>query len=318
MTKQKQTWKQRATFLGKVAISCGLVAWILTKVPATEILAQMRTASPLWIGFALLSNYASIALFSWRWKLLLGQPNVRVRELMGWSLVSVGAGMFLPSSVAADGVKAVLYGQSSKNLGRSLLSTVFGKIFGIIAIVVHVLVGIALWPEARSLVSTSKLTWLLTAMAVVLIGSALLLPALLRQLRGSRFRHSAWGSRAERAFHYANETRKDIPRLAMSLLLSIGGQTFGFLSVWLLFIAIHSPVAFGPLFALLPVVALGSLAPISIGGIGVREGVMISLFLHFHIATAQQCLATSLIGYMIVGILGLTGAVWWLLRKQAS
>jgi len=314
----RSIWKRRGLNLAKVAISVGLLVWILSRFPLRDIVAGLREARLAWIVLGFGFSLGSVGLLAWRWKLLLGDPTVKVRELFGWSLVGIGAGLFLPSSAAADGVKAVLYGRSARNLGRSLLSTAVGRMLGIVAILVHMVAGITLWPAARVLVSGDR--------AVVVGGIALVCglvalfayPVVARRLLVESPDESSLRGRVRRGVGYLEEMRGDLPRLFLALGASIGAQSLSFLGAWSLFQAIGAPIAVGPLFALLPVVMLGSLAPISLGGIGVREGVMIGLFTSFHLATAAVCLATSVLGYLNLGLLGLGGAGWWLLRRRAA
>ena len=302
----------------KAAISIGIVALLLAKVPIASILGQLAHTDLLWVVVAFATNFASVSILAWRWKVLLGDSDVRTSHLLGWSLVGIGAGLFLPSSAASDGIKAVLYGRSAKNLGRSVLSTAIGRIFGAVAVVLHVVAGILLWPAARELFSLQRLLLQIAAGLAFLVLVVAAFPWLRRKVGEPHEGMNPWESRMLRGFQYVDETRTDRSRLAVALACSVAAQSLAFVCVWALFRAVHAPIALGPIFALMPIVILGSLAPVSIGGIGVREGVMIGLFTHFHLASAEICIATSLIGYLFVGMLGAAGAGWWILRKRTS
>lgn len=318
MELDRQRWKRRGFSVLKALVSCGLLYWIATRFDLQEAMALLGSAHLGWILGGVGLNFASVFVLAWRWKLLLGADRAHVLELTGWSLVGIGAGLFLPSSAAADGLKAVLYGRESNHLGRSLLSTVLGRILGMVAIGVHLVVGLLLWPRAWDLLSGDQLK-ILAGVVVVLASLAVFLyPKVSRGLLHKGEVESAFRSRARRGLEYLEEVRRDRVLVTKALLASIASQTLSFVGVWALFVAIDAPVGIGPLFALLPVVLLGALAPVSLGGIGVREGVMIGLFTHFELATAQACLASSILGYGILATLGLTGAAWWLLRRSAS
>lgn len=318
MDLDREKWKRRGISILKASVSCALVYWIATRFAIDDAVGLLRTAHPGWILLAVALNFGSVFVLAWRWKLLLGTASAKVLELTGWSLVGIGAGLFLPSSAAADGLKAVLYGRDANHLGRSLLSTALGRMMGMVAVAVHLAVGVLLWPRSWDLVSTGQL-WIFGGLCGVLVlGAVLLYPQLARRLLERRDGESALRSRARRGLEYFEDVRRDPVRVAQALVASIFSLSLSFLGVWALFVAIGAPVSIGPLFALLPVVLLGALAPVSLGGIGVREGVMIGLFTHFGLATAQECLASSLLGYAILATLGLTGAGWWLLRRPAS
>lgn len=316
MELDRERWKRRGFSVLKALVSCGLLYWIATRFDIGEALALLGSAHVGWILASVGLNFASVLVLSWRWKLLMGSDRANVLELTGWSLVGIGAGLFLPSSAAADGLKAVLYGRDSNHLGRSLLSTALGRILGMVAIAVHLVVGLLLWPKAWDLLSARQLTVLAGILAAASLLLVVLYPSISRWMLHKSEVESPLRSRARRGWEYLEEVRRDRVLVAKALLASIASQTLSFVGVWALFVAIDAPVGIGPLFALLPVVLLGALAPVSLGGIGVREGVMIGLFTHFGLASAQACLASSILGYGILATMGLVGAAWWLLRRS--
>lgn len=305
LVKNLVRWAVTAAFLTAIA-------WF---VPLREVGGHLRRADWLWLAAGTFLTFLSSWLQALRWKWLLGEDAPAVGELFGWTLVGIGAGMFLPSSMAADGARAVLMGRERNMLGRSLISAALARVSGLGAVILVWGAGVLLWPRSRQIIATSP--WLIVATAIVAMVATVLLArwALQRRQALDPGQDKPWRMRLERGIEYLRGILSEPVLLVKVLAVSVALQTLGFLGTWCLFLAVGVSVHVGAILALLPVVVLGSLAPVSLGGVGLREGVLIGLFHHFGLASAEACLASSALGYLILALLGGSGAVWWLRRR---
>jgi len=95
-----------------------------------------------------------------------------------------------------------------------------------------------------------------------------------------------WGGEARRAVRACLRA----PVVRRTLLLGIAFQGLVVLALWLLAHAISLAVPFSVLAVTLPPVLIATMAPISIAGFGVREGMFVLLLRHADVVTTNAAL----------------------------
>ena len=70
--------------------------------------------------------------------------------------------------------------------------------------------------------------------------------------------------------------RRDPPKALLVLLVGFGYQFTVVVAAWLGAEALGLPLGFNALLAFFPVVAIAQVLPVSIGGLGLREGALVS------------------------------------------
>jgi uncharacterized membrane protein YbhN (UPF0104 family) len=68
--------------------------------------------------------------------------------------------------------------------------------------------------------------------------------------------------------------------------------------------------------ALMPTVDIISGLPVSLGGVGVREGMFVFLLGHLADVAGPLAVSISLCGYLMSALWGLPGAFFWLVRRR--
>lgn len=302
--------------LARFSLALLLGAWILHAVPLDEALSKLASASVPLLLLSLLGNLAAMAIQAFRWRILLGsERSPTTSRLFLWNLVGGAASFVLPSSASGDVVKSLLMGKEEGLVGRSLVSTAIGRYLGLMATLILCMVGFFLWPAVREVVSTTRML----LVAAALVGGALVGVAVLRGVHDRR-KDLPEGGKWDRRFRSGLAILVEAlskPRLvAAALGLSLLLQVTNLLAGWCLFLAVGSTVGLGPVFALLPLVQLGTLAPVSLGGVGVREGLTLALFHGLAGIDKQLCLAANLAGYLVTALLALAGLVAWLVLRR--
>lgn len=305
--------------LARFAFALLLGTWILRAVPLDEALSKLANASVPLLVLSLLGNLVAMYIQAYRWRILLGaERSPTTWRLFLWNLVGGAASFVLPSSASGDVVKSLLMGKEEGLVGRSLVSTAIGRYLGLMATLILCVAGFFLWPAVREVVSTTRM---LVAVAG-LVGGAVAGVAILRRIHDRRKdlpEGGKWDRRFRSGLAILVEALSQPRLVAMALALSLVLQVTNLLSGWCLFLAVGSDVGLGPVFALLPLVQLGTLAPISLGGVGVREGLTLALFHGLAGIDNQLCLAANLAGYVVTALLALAGlAAWLALRRRVS
>jgi uncharacterized membrane protein YbhN (UPF0104 family) len=248
------------------------------------------------------------ALSASRWKLLLG-PDPRWLDLFRIYLIGQFAGLFLPTSVGGDVVRIAAVSRV-KPAALTVSSVLLDRALGFVALLVYLLIGVLLIPAHATdwgdrLRFGAPARWLLgvSGAGIVLI----LVVALSRILRRVR----VFARDTLRAM--ASTFRGEPGRFAGALLLSFLVQGL-YMCAWgaaAAGLGLTLPIEF-LLFAV-PFVSLAMMLPVTISGMGVREGVWALLLAPLGIPGASG-VALGLLFFAAFSLVGAAGGVWLAVR----
>jgi uncharacterized membrane protein YbhN (UPF0104 family) len=261
----------------RVLLSVGLLGWVGWRTDWSQVVrtfAQLRLE--LWLA-AIGLYVATQVVSSVRWRLFARPLGVArpVRQLVAFYFIGMYFNLILPTSVGGDVVRAwYLDGQSGRRLA-SFLSVLADRVSGLLVLLGLACVAVAVCPIALP----PWVPWSVWGTAggglLALTGFALFdfrsspaarIPAAARVL-----------GKVERL--KANSTSLFRPALLIqTTALSLVVQAANVLIVYLVGRAIGAPVPAAYYWIVVPMVTLLTLLPISLNGMGVREGGMV-LFL---------------------------------------
>jgi len=280
-----------------------------------EVWQSIATASPWLLVSAFSLHFVGFTISAYRWRLLLRtrDSDATIPFLVRSYLVGVFFNNFLPSTIGGDVYRAY----DSWKLGQSksgAAAIVFvDRFLGLLALVLFALLAL-LSKNALTNKFPGLLVWVsLGAVGMSAVVWAIFMPpAWLIELSGrvkiplgSKVRavlDALWSFRGQRNVL--------LRALALSLLL----QANVVIHYFLIAAALDLPVPLGSMFLIVPVATLVTMVPISVNGIGVREGVFVVLLAPFGISSAAA-LALAWIAYGMVVVLGGLGAVLYATRK---
>ena len=249
-------------------------------------------------------------------------------------LMGMFCNLWLPTSVGGDAVRAALAGKRWGNLPIAVSSILVERITGLLALLVIGASGWLFWwtqtashynaPTNAGNASNSVLYPALGALAATGV-----LGLLLIALRKSAYHLEARSSSSLIGKWAKIHRAMDVftspplrPALAQALVLSLVFQsTQVALNVYLAHsIGLNlSPIIF---IWLVPSLAIASLIPLGIGGLGVREGAAVSLIQSAlpiqHAPEAATILAWSLLWQATLWLSGLPGAIAYLTQKERT
>lgn len=301
---------KRIAYSLRLAVSLGLLTWLATKIELTQSVQVLAGVDPFSIVLALLITQITFAVSAYRWRILLSCNNTEVpfNTLNRIGYVTGFLGMFVPGAISVDAMRVAGLARHTSDLATSLSSVLVDRLFGMIAMALIVLLGLALSP-----LSVDRI---IAVWAGLMAGGGIL--ALLLVLTGSWYRslisklippalHRYVIPRLEKIYVCLDQYRENFGTMVSSFVWS--------LAVNLLRIALVLIVAWGlalkaPLFILLvlvPVVTIVELLPISVGGLGVRETGYI-YFLGLAGVPSEQAFALSILLYGLHLISILPGA----------
>ena len=297
-----------------VVVACFLAA-IPRLASLRDVGEKLRHADLALVLLALCMNYTSLWLQSVRWRVLLVRSEVGVGRLFAVNLVGVASGFLLPAAAAGDLVKSTILART-EGFADSILSTAVGRLVGMVAVGIVCMLGFLLWRTPGNVVETWRLALFLALSAVGIVmlykGGAACRAML------SRFPRLSAKSWIRKPVEYLELLGTDPRRLTKALALSIAQQSVLIVSGWALFHAAGSDIGFAPVLAMMPLIQLGTLIPVSAGGVGMREGFTVGLFCGIARLMARDvCLASIALGYLVLVVQVLSGGAAWLFLFRA-
>ena len=323
-------------WLLRLGLGVVIVAWLVSRPEGAQVGSVLRNASPWLLPVAVSVYWLGQAVSARRWQLLLNAPLSSVSKNAPLSLVECGRiyllGMFgnlwLPTSIGGDAARAWLAGRRIENFGIAATSVLLDRLIGLAGLIFAAACALlwdALAHAARrqstldgAVPMPAMRILLIATLALILVGIASLL--LLRLTRRSRAssnednqQHGRWprligklNALHETLADYAAPQRRKVLWVAFGW--SIAVQVIQIIINIGLARAVGLTLPASTLAWLAPLLALSSVLPLGIGGLGVREAAAVAL-LHNSGAPQSTVLAWSLLWQATVWLSSLPGGL---------
>ena len=288
----------RLTTIIKLFFSFGLIGIVLYFSDLEEFIQAAKNVSFIYLlAFALLI-YLDRALVVYKWNLLLKVRGAHVSFVHLYLLYSTAllAGVVLPSTVGGDMFR--VYDLSKHNVSArvSVASIIVERILGFMCILVIAAIGIGVAiylisdidGQIVSIVWTLAFGILICASFVFVIRNN----AFNIQLEklSQRFRDRKVVVFLYDIYQHCRDYRDHTKVLAKVIAYTLLRQTVPIFMNIILVYAFGLGASFLELFAIIPLIVLGVRLPISIGGIGVQEGLYVVLFGLVGVSVSQALL----------------------------
>lgn len=304
----------------RVAVSVGLIALLLWRITPARLAGLAAGLDPLWIAAGVFVFFASSFLGALQWHILLGAGGAPLP--FGRAFALYFSGLFfnnlLPTSIGGDVYKIYDVSRSGHDPHRVFAVTLLDRVFGV--------TGLCLLALAATLVLLARgVRGGLPIYGVVFIACMAPVVALALSRRiSSRLRRflvriGPWGlgRRIELVLGHLGAIRSLKALLGRIVLLT--------LAVQFLRIATHVVVSRGlgielgadgltHFFVLIPLLGLLMMLPVSLNGLGVREGAGVLLFTRIGMLEAEAFLMTFTT-YVVMVAVSLVGGMIFLRRQ---
>ena len=314
----------------KLALTAGILTYLLLKVDWTQLGQEFAKTNPWWYGLALLTTLAGMCLTAIRWRWLLRVQGISLPHRRAFSLTFIGMffNAFLLGTTGGDLSKLYyITKEAPDQKTKAVLSVVMDRAIGLLALLALGLIVLpfkasVLWQDA----DTRNLALLLLVLFALGIGGLLFLiftpfdrsPDWLRQLWERVPGREIIATLLEGVRQHGRSARLTISAFLLSLVL----QMFLILGGWFLAFALQLEIPLVTIILILAIVQVAISLPISIGGHGVREGVFFILFLAFGYVDTQTgkevAIAYSILFFglqLFCSLIG--GVVYFLARSNA-
>lgn len=301
--------RRRWLLAAKAVVSLALVGWLgsrmLERDGVDALLARLESVELGWLGVALALHFAAVLAGVTRWRLLL--RAVRVELPLGWLarsyLIGRFIGAFTPSTTGLDGWRLYDAGRASGALARSGAAIGVEKLVGLIGMT---LVCAALVPFGGVRLMGPSALYVAGALGV---GAALGLFAIASPrlvARAVALTPRLVRGRMEKALEALEASRLSLGAVTRAVLLGV----LAHLALSAVFAAtahaLGVDVALSTLLVVGNAIVLAVLLPISVGGVGVREGVAVMLLAGAGVDGTDAVLI-ALLGYLTGQVPALLG-----------
>jgi glycosyltransferase 2 family protein len=256
--------KKAFLFALKLAVSALSLYLVFSKTEIGKVFSTLKGIGPLYFLVAALLYITAQFVSAVRWKLLLPEKFM-LRRLFSLYMIGSFFSSFLPGVIGGDVVKAYYLNKDAKKISLTLASVFMDRYLGYASLMC---LGAAAFPFSLRYLGHSVYKWAMPLICVSFIAGSLFFFGL---RLGRRFAVVA------EFYEYfsALKSRKDV--IFKAVLLSLSIQVIGFSTVALLSRAMGEHIPLLLLYAFLPIVITIATLPISISGLGVREGSFVVL-----------------------------------------
>ena len=263
--------KLSVAFLVKATISLGLLAFLLYEADSLGLAQILSELDWIWFLFAYLMIWGTFLVHTLRWQWLLRGEGTRVSflPLLSYYMIGFMFGQFLPTSIGGDAVRALYVARFGLGKSRSLAIVLLGRLIGTLALAA-LMIPCALYNEPvieRLSVSSSTLLFWTMLLMIALVGAYFFL--------SSSLARNHFLSRVTRLDKFATTFARYRGRyfvLAMAFLVSLLHQTMMLCLHFFASRAVGIDLNFTTVAFFAILVSLLTLLPVSVNGIGLREG----------------------------------------------
>ena len=298
--------KKTFSSLIRIVVGFGILAVILLKTDIFRLWNILKHINLLWFIGAMAAYFTAILLSSVRWDILLRPKDIKVKiwPIMKIYLTSLFLANILPSGAGLDAARGVFMAKATKQTADSLASVVIDRIFGFIGLILLVLFGI---PLKLSGVTAYRNIALLIA-AVLIVGTMASMTRPVFAFVNLVLRRIPYGDKLLKLYQAFYTYRTEFKVIPAALGLSVIIQLFLALQAWFCAAAIGYSLPLAEVVVYVPAINLIMAIPVSVGGIGLREGGFVVFFSEFSKVMPREAALTLGILYgisaLIVTLLG--------------
>ena len=298
----------------KVGVSLALLAYLLSTTDLGALTRRVRSGDPLLLAGALALYTLTLALATWRWRLLLRALGYQATmgHLSASYLVATFFNNFLPSNVGGDVIRVRDSSRLTGSTTASLAVVAIDRILGlgalyVLAVGAYVFGGRTVRGLAGALPALVALGVVFGVMAYVYVT-----PGVARRLMAvSRLDALPWiRERFEVAQGAVHVYREQVAVLWTAFAASVAIQALVVCYYYEVARSLRITLPLAACFLVVPLCTLVQTVPISFNGWGIRESVFILYFRQLGLSR-DSALAFSLVGAGLIVIVSLSGAVVW-------
>lgn len=297
----------------QLLVSIGGFAYIFYKIPLKEVIDNWNIGMTPWILAMLVAATLVMAIQANRWKGLSVQgPEIPFKTYYAYTAMGYFFNNLLPTGFGGDAVKSLAFGKKFNQTSQSVSAVLLARIQGLLAMFLCFFIALpfalskAEIPLAYTLIMTAASLACVIFILLCLFSDKLPIP----QFISNRF--SFIGKLQNSLSIY----RKHKKQILLSSLDSLWLQLLTLFIAYAYFRAVGVDIDISILVVFTSITIVISMVPISLNGIGVREGTQVALFTGILGIPAPVVLSAGLLGYIPLLFQAAQGAIVLLAKKK--
>ncbi len=257
-------------FAIRAAAGLALIAFLIRKAGGRAIIALLARERPAYFVAATLLYLGSQVMSAYRWQLLAATVSIHdeFRQFLAYYFVGVFTNLFLPGLVGGDAARAIYLGRKHDRLGPAVASAVADRLIGLLAL--FWIASVAVWTLNGGILPAS------ITRPAILIGLAsfagyLAAPLIARTERLMPHRLARLMGLVTPYLHHPTS-------LIVPIALSLALQLALIICQYILALGLGLPIPLSAMMLCIPIANLFASIPLTIGGLGLREGAYTVLF----------------------------------------
>lgn len=307
------------SLLMRVGLSTALITFILTQIEMGRVMDILANVRLEFVALAVIIVSLERVLLAYKWRVLLASKGILVTfaRLVKICYVTNFIGNFMPSSLGVDAFRVYSLYRHGTDLAESLSSVMADKVLSSFVAVALPVVVVVLFPD---LLPESSLRWVVLGIAATL--AVALVCLLNRRVVGVGVALAKKISRriAAKALMLHESVRDYLGYgkvVGYVLLLTLAFQMLRVFSVYVLGGSMAPSFSFLHCLVFVPLIIIFMMIPVSVAGIGVREGGFVYFFSQAGVA-ASDAFALSVLMYLVGIIAILPGGIIYAMEGMSS
>ncbi|MEK6681944.1 MAG: lysylphosphatidylglycerol synthase transmembrane domain-containing protein [Nitrospirota bacterium] len=311
--------KKWLSLLAKIIVSGLILTILFYKTDVNKFYTIIKGADMLIFLLAFCLFIIAQTISTYRWKMLLHteRMNIHFYNLIAYYFIGMFFNLFMPTLVGGDVVRGYyLYKKSNKG-SESVASIFVERLSGFFALMVIGLLSLII---GYSYINDKPIIVILLAAITSVFFASLLLIAnkgirdrVNELIKGGRFE---WIRQKLKGISESIKRYRNHKEVVMRvILLSFLVQVIGIFIFYFVSKALGFNVSLAYFFLFVPIITVISMAPVTFGGLGVREFLAIFLFHKVGLGTTEA-LSLSLLWFSISVIASILGGVIFLFSEN--
>lgn len=307
----------------KIVVSTALMAYLINKISVGEFVRLVSAIDPVVFAAGAGCFIVSNLLGAYQWHQLLGASGVSLtfKQTFRFYFVGLFFNNFLPANIGGDAVKVYDVTRVGVSVYQVIAVTLLDRLLGIFSLCL--LAVVATVYLARTNVGGPYVIYLVVFVACMIpaLGFYFFKPlgSLLRRLVGL-IRPLSLDTRIASILDHLGEFKGRKPLVARLVGLSLVIQTLRVFTHVLIGLSLGITLDFTVLcqfFVFVPLLSLAMIPPITINGLGIREGLGILLFANAGLGETDA-FTMEFLTYVVSVVVSLAGFLFFVSRRRGT